>query len=136
MNRIPELPESSISAGYINEEIQRLKGIGLHVGLVSDGYHTFDELYEHRIANFRLVCKYVRGAYNYNVVPVWKSKLHSDGSVYEGWFIAGIDTVPGKQITYHIPMSQWDKWPAMEYKQAPEWDGHTSADVLKRLAEL
>lgn len=38
---------------------------------------------------------------------------------------------------YHLPMSEWDncKW-ANTLENAPEWDGHTSADVLKRLAEI
>ena len=40
-------------------------------GQTSDGYHTFDELYDHRIALFCTLLKFVDG---------WKSKLHEDGS--------------------------------------------------------
>jgi hypothetical protein len=65
---------------------------------------------------------------------IWKSKLHSDGSAYEGWFLLGIDKKPGQQITYHMPLTLWDDldWiPTLAV--APEFDGHTSDDVLRRL---
>jgi len=106
-------------------------------GKVSDGYHTFDELYEHRIVNFIAACRLL------SQIPgeggrVWISKKHSDGSEWDGWFIMGIDSEPGKQITYHLPISKWDecKYVAAVIEKAPQWDGHTSADVLKRLANL
>lgn len=139
MEAYRELLPGSVD-GYVvvraNEVLQDLKNKGMPIGEISDGYHTFDELYEHRIANFRIVCKHIKGAYDYRVIPVWKSLFHSDGSSYDEWFIAGIHTEAGKQITYHIPMKEWSNWPGEEREQAPEWDGHTSADVLKRLAEL
>lgn len=105
---------------------------------ISDGYHTFGELYEHRIALFRALCSMTLDMDCEQGAPdsAWKSKLHSDGSGFDGWFIAGINTEPGDQMTYHIPMSEWDKWPGKELGAAPEWDGHTSADVLERLKSL
>jgi hypothetical protein len=39
-------------------------------------------------------------------------------------------------ITYHLPMKYWDRANVIELERAPEWDGHTSKDVLKRLASL
>lgn len=105
---------------------------------ISDGYHTFGELYEHRIALFRALCSYMNGVVDhetYHNAP-WKSKVHSDGSIMDGWFIAGLGILSGEQITYHIPISKWDTWPADAILIAPEWDGHTSADVLKRLSEI
>ena len=63
----------------------------------------------------------------------WKSKLHNDGSSFDGWFIAGMD-LPTGTITYHLPIDQfWDKFDVAEIEKAPEWDGHTSDDVVKRL---
>ena len=66
------------------------------------------------------------------------SALHSDNTMFDGWFIMGIGTEPGKQITYHLPMRFFDE--ALKFceylHRAPEWDGHTAADVLKRLREL
>lgn len=101
---------------------------------VSDGYHTFAELYEHRIALFIALCEEVD--VHTPTGHVWRSKLHSDGSSFEGWFIMGIGTEPGRQISYHLPMSKWadTDWLGTENARAPEFDGHTSADVLKRLA--
>lgn len=106
-------------------------------GGISDGYHTFDELYEHRIVNFIAVCRLCKAFFR-SFPEVWISKKHSDGSEWPGWFIMGIGSEPGEQISYHLPMSKWEECHkiASEWSHAPEWDGHTSADVLKRLAAL
>ena len=49
----------------------------------------------------------------------------------------GIDKKPGKQITYHLPIAYWDETEFAETLDlAPEWDGHTSDDVLERLRKL
>lgn len=110
-----------------------------NAGSLSDGYHTFDELYEHRIVNYIALCR-VLAFSDYGAMdrsPVWRSKAHSDGSVWEGWFILGLFTEAGKQITYHLPDSKWDDCDFAEILgKAPEWDGHTSADVLERLKQL
>jgi hypothetical protein len=103
---------------------------------VSDGYHTFAELYDHRIALFIALCEHID-----RVTPtgnVWRSKLHSDGSSFDGWFIMGIGREPGTQISYHLPMSRWAEtdWLGTEDERAPEFDGHTSADVLARIGRL
>lgn len=99
---------------------------------ISDGYHTFGELYDHRIALFIALCRAVQKNRN-----VWRSKLHSDGSKFEGWFILGIGKDPGYQITYHLPMSKWWECEFAEtLERAPAWDGHTSAQVLRRLNAL
>lgn len=97
------------------------------VGQVSDGDHTFEELYDHRNTLFlALLCQ---------LKFAWYSRLHSDGTSFDGWFIAGIDLIEGQQITYHLP----DKYlPLAEQhllylQKAPAWDGHTSSDVLDRL---
>lgn len=101
---------------------------------IGDGYHTFDELYEHRITLYIALCRFVSMGRHTNV---WRSKLHSDGSSFEGWFILGINTVPNYQITYHLPLSRWAETNfAGTLEQAPEFDGHTSQDVLERLKNL
>lgn len=107
---------------------------------VNDGYHTMDELYDHRISLYISLCKYVI----YHEVKlhgindrVWRSKVHSDGSVMEGWFILGIGKKKGEQITYHLPLARWDDIEiAQTLEKAPEFDGHSSNDVLARLIEL
>lgn len=109
---------------------------------VSDGYHTFTELYGHRVALFCALTK----IYDNYITPLstrvkcWKSRLHSDRTMFNGWFIAGMTvtefTGPPTQITYHIPMEWWDKFKVIELETAPEWDSHSSNDVIERLAKL
>ena len=108
-------------------------------GQVSDGYHTFDELYDHRITLFIALCNVITQANNVFRTPrdAWRSRLHSDGKGMEGWFIMGIGKEKGKQISYHLPMNRWEETNFAEtLDRAPEWDGHTSADVLTRLKWL
>lgn len=103
------------------------------VGAISDGYHTFDELYEHRITLYIALCKRLE---NTTLQP-WRTKVHSDLSVWDGWFLLGIGTDPGEQITYHLPIEKWEEASfAIELERAPDFDGHTSADVLERLKQL
>jgi len=104
-----------------------------------DGFHTFDELYEHRIRLFIALCRYfIRGKASYDSRNVWISRLHSDGTSFDGQFIMGIGEEKGNQITYHLPISYWDECVTMaqELDCAPKYDGHTPADVLVRLKTL
>lgn len=118
----------------LNDLIQSGKAAGVDINQVSDGYHTFGELYEHRISLFIALCRIwslEMGG------PVWKSRTHHDGTSYDGWFIMGIGKEKGKQISYHLPVSKWDECNyCEELGNAPEWDGHTSSDVLERLKLL
>lgn len=115
---------------------------------VSDGYHTMDELYEHRIALWIALCRQIRRDQNETgtrefstptsgAIEVWRSKLHDDGTAFDGWFVLGIGKKKGEIMTYHLPNSRWDKVSFAEtLERAPEWDGHTAADVLERLKTL
>lgn len=98
-------------------------------GNTSDGYHTFDELYHHRAVLFALiVATYPERC--------WKSKHHHDGSMYDGMFIVGIDTLDG-QATYHYDIDPyWDDFACREVDFAPEWDGHTPAQAIERIDML
>lgn len=114
---------------------------------ISDGYHTFDELYDHRITLYISLCKakqgwvYLPGIRNmtkdgYDKI-IWRSKLHSDGTNYKGWFILGINRKKGEQISYHVPLNRWgDTEFAETLQKVPKFDGHTSNDVLKRIKKL
>lgn len=108
----------------------------LDTNLISDGYHTFAELYEHRIILFITLCRVLQSCGSFRE-EIWRSKKHSDGSGWEGWFILGIGDKKGAQITYHLPISKWDECSfAFDKELAPEFDGHTAADVLSRLNKL
>ena len=96
---------------------------------LSDGYHTFAELYEHRAVLFALAVKN-------NISISWKSNLHHDGTMFEDYFIVGMQTKYG-QISYHFHKNKWNMFlRVIELDRAPEWDGHTSDDVVSRLTKL
>lgn len=100
----------------------------LQDGTLSDGYHTFNDLYYQRMILSATIC---------NLVPekCWKSKKHSDGQVcFDGtWFIIGFDTPEG-QYTYHYELKYWDLFKCKELDQAPHFDGHTDKDVERLLS--
>ena len=109
---------------------------GIDTNKISDGYHTFDDLYKHRTMLFMVVC---RLAVENGGFECWKSIKHNDGSEYEGWFIMGLksDANPEFNVTYHLPMTCFvDCYFADTISEAPEWDGHTSNDVLTRLIKM
>jgi hypothetical protein len=112
---------------HASSMIEALKGQVQDVGEISDGYHTFNELYEHRHALFLAFCRS-------QVDIAWRAQQHHDGSSFEGWFILGIGDQPGQQITYHLPMRLWDEAAFVKtLHRAPRWDGHTSLDVIERI---
>jgi hypothetical protein len=116
------------------EKINRLIAEGCDTNLISDGHHTFRELYEHRNVLFTALCRKLMEA---GSGDVWRAKAHSDGRTEEEWFVLGWGRASGEQITYHLPISMWDETGfAIELEKAPEWDGHTGDDVLERLARL
>lgn len=95
----------------------------VNVGQISDGYHTFDELYHHRMALFAVVC-------NQNRKLAWKSKLHHDGTRFDNYFIVGINT-PAGQYTYHYHLDNWEYFDVSELTRAPKWDGHKPEDITR-----
>jgi len=100
--------------------------IKMNKGSISDGYHTFNELYEHRMFLFAVICKQ-----NKNVA--WKSRLHDDGTMFENYFIVGVSTPKG-QFTYHYHLDHWDLFEIEDIPKAPKWDGHTAKDVDRLLS--
>lgn len=98
-------------------------------GNTSDGYRTFDELYHHRAVLFSVIVE------NF-ATRAWKSKLHADGTMYEGMFIVGIET-PDGQATYHYDAEPYrDMFRCKEIDRAPEWDGHTPDQAIERIGKL
>jgi hypothetical protein len=101
-------------------------------GNTSDGYHTFNELYE------------FRKAYNVALFNEWafsgkcsvhKSWRHHDGELCfgGGWFIV-VAVLPQGQISNHYEAKDWGLFSVSETERALfEFDGHTGADVIERL---
>ena len=109
---------------------------GIDTNKISDGYHTFQDLYKHRIMLYMCVCRLAIATMYFEC---WKSKKHHDNSEYEGWFIMGLVCLndPKLNVSYHLPMSCFEDCNfAVTLDNAPEWDGHTSMDVLERLSKM
>lgn len=95
-------------------------------GNVSDGSHTFNELYYHRMNLFAVICN------SYKDIA-WKSWKHHDGSMFQDYFIVGIDTPEG-QYSYHYHKSHWDEFKVKVLEFAPEWDGHKPEDITRLMS--
>ena len=96
------------------------------ISKVSDGYHTFGELYDHRNLLFLNLAVA-------NPAIAFKTKLNDKKEEWPGWFILGINTEFG-QITYHLPEQLWIAAGVKEVEYNFDYDGHTSDDVCCRLS--
>lgn len=102
------------------------------VGEVSEGYHTFNELYRYRMlynaAFFNLLARSGQ-------VEVCKSRRHSDGEKCFGsddWFIV-MAILPTGQVSNHYESKYWDLFDVPERETAFEYDGHTPNEASDRL---
>lgn len=95
---------------------------------LSDGYHTFKQLYYQRMILFAALVKQNRD-------KAWKSLRHEDGELCfgGGWFIVGIDTPEGS-YTYHYEDNYFSLFDCEELERGKTWDGHTEKDVVRLLS--
>ena len=114
-------------------EMQRRKSIceiaGVDdIGDLSDGFHTFRQLYYQRMMLFATIVKQ-------NKDKAWKSLRHEDGELCfgGGWFIVGIDTPEGS-YTYHYEDNYFSLFDCEELECGKHWDGHTEKDVMRLLS--
>ena len=128
----PDAPEDEKAAITIATAKKLIRSIirrapAADVEKMSDGYHTFADLYEQRLILSAALAK--------NNPHAWKSKRHEDGSVPfgGGWFIMGFDTDEGC-YTYHYELKDWDLFQCKELDKGKPWDGHTSKDVRRLLS--
>ncbi len=100
------------------------------IGQISDGYHTFDELYHYRALYH---AGFINAERNMNQ---HKSRKHSDGNFcFDAggeWFVVVMD-LPTGQITNHYHADYWDLFKCEEREIADEWDGHTPQEAAERL---
>jgi hypothetical protein len=98
---------------------------------VSDGFHTFAELYRYRAA-------YNAAAFNawhrLGLFDVHKSMYHHDGTrCFDGdWFIV-VAQLPTGQISNHYRADQWGLFQIPARLLAAKWDGHTPEQAVERL---
>lgn len=94
-------------------------------GDISDGYHTFEELYAHRVLLYLALAR----------KSGWPAYYRCD---FEGWFALYLET-PDGQISYHVPNRYLDRvkmWASDADAKGYAFDGHTGQIVLERLEEL
>jgi len=133
-------------------DLERINNLVQNYGsaeLVSDGYHTFKELYEFRkVYNAVLFNEWANtevetstGTFEQRDIKydVHKSRKHHDGEYPfgdENWFIVSA-MLPTGLISNHYHIDDWDLFKIPEVDKAKyEYDGHTSKDVLERLKSL
>lgn len=109
------------------EQICGIAGID-DIGDLSDGYHTFNELYYQRMMLFAALVKTYKD-------KAWKSYWHEGGErcFGGGWFIVGIDTPEGS-YTYHYENKYFDLFDCQELPTAKHWDGHGEEAVTRLLS--
>ena len=90
---------------------------------ISDGYHTFGDLYKHRTYLLALAMIHLPYA--------WKARKHEDGTMFDGMFVVGFPT-PNGMVTYHCDNEYWNDFKIPEIPHAPHFDGYSDADVLDR----
>lgn len=120
-------PKMGVSMMFIKDSINNLEEVK-DKNLISDGFHTFGELYYHRMVLFSVICKVFKE-------KAWKSWKHDDGTMYDGYFIVGITTDEG-EFTYHYKKEFWDRFDVKELEYAPKWDGVKSVENIERLRSL
>lgn len=116
----------------INKLIQKAsKDKMISVKDISDGHHTFKELYRQRMILFSVIC---------SMFPElsWKSKKHFDEEndpMFNGCFIVGINTPQGP-ATYHFKMEFWSLFEVEEIERAPKYDLYSPDEVMTRIESL
>ena len=134
---LADLREKGFLPAIVQRSIERAPAVGAveipptGVRDLSDGYHTFNELYHHRAILFSVIC-------NNHPEIAWKSMHYNDPNspMYDGMFIVGIETPQG-QATYHYDIDPyWDMFKVKELDRAPAWDGHTPDEAIRRIELL
>lgn len=95
------------------------------IGDLSDGYHTFNQLYYQRTILFAQIV-------NDHKSRAWKTRYHEDGEPCfgGGWFLVTIDT-PNGAYGYHCEDKYWGLFECDEIPKAKHWDGYTEKDVTR-----
>jgi hypothetical protein len=126
---------SYLDVNKINSNIRLSKReADLDSNLISDGFHTFGELYEQRSVLWIAFCRRLEALGE----SVWRSRKDGEKKYIEdGWFLLGIGKHLGEQMTFHLPEKYWEECAFAETLRfgAPKFDGHTWKDVLSRIQD-
>ncbi len=117
----------------LNNLIQTEKSNGkISVKQISDGHHTFKDLYFHRMILFSKLCIIYKDR-------AWKTKKHYDNDndpMFPGDFLVGINTNEGV-VSYHFKLEYWDYFKDIkEIAYSPKWDKVEANKTIKRILSL
>lgn len=107
-------------------------------GETSDGFHTFNDLYDHRMV---LTAALFRALKSEKFAPdawPWRSVAHhpDDGPIHDGYFIVGTKLDGKSDFSYHYPLDHWSLFSMCTIlPHAPKWDGHTPTDTIEILRQ-
>lgn len=87
----------------LGQPMPAIKGVGVST--------AFTELHALRYALFIVLCHECSDR-------AWKSLLHKDGTMFDDYFIAGID-LPCGSVSYHLPIELWGLVKVTELPSAP-----------------
>lgn len=115
-----KLDKALIKLDTINQQIKD--------GTLSDGYHTFNDLYFERMILTATIVKLIPD-------KCWKTRFHEDGKPCfdGGWFLVTIET-PAGNYGYHYEEKYWDYFKCEEIEKAKHWDGYTDKDNIRLLS--
>lgn len=119
---------------------------------ITDGQHTFGDLYHHRAVLTALFANQVREwekTYELSLNKGWidqsqydtlsqlcgvvRSKKHADGTMFTGYFIVHFST-PAGDYSYHYPITEWDLFDNIRtVDKVGEYDGHKPEDIGRLL---
>lgn len=98
---------------------------------VSDGFHTFKQLYHQRAMLFAAIV-------DTHPWLAWKTKKHEDGQYCFDkngeWFLVCIETPKGPYSYHYRTEEYWDLFNCDEIDKAKPFDGHTEKDVDRLLS--
>ena len=109
------------------EQICKIADIN-DIGDLSDGYHTFNDLYYQRCVLFATIVNSYKDR-------AWKTRYHEDGEPCfgGGWFLVTIETPEGA-YGCHYENKYWNLFDCKELQKAKHWDGYTDKDVGRLLS--
>jgi len=128
--RIQDATDGNVT-DYINFLIKN-KSMGIEDKKISDGYHTFEELYEYRKAYNALFANLAVDKFK-----VEKTKNHYDGEpCFGGTHFKVYFQLPTGEVSNHYKLEDWDLFDVPEVEKATiEYDGHTPAEALQRMLD-
>ena len=100
----------------------------------SDGFHTFEELYDYRrVYNALLFNEWAfRKLYG-----VHKSLRHSDGELcFGGEYFIVVAHTPNGQVSNHYEIRHWHEFDIPIAERANKYDGHTPEIALERMRQM